>query len=128
MPLFDRPLFPRRKRIPPEITDGDDLESVTQQIRNALPKPKGQPVRNWLNGFVTTTAFKYLITMVAQFLAVKLGVEQGALEGLIAQLVALIMGAWGMYESSKSKVVIDGKKTDLTTETDKAAVAEVVGK
>lgn len=70
-------------------------------------------MRNWLNGFVTTTAFKYLVTMVAQFLAVKFGVDEGDTTGLIMQLVAVAMGIWGMYESSTNKIVVAGVKETI---------------
>jgi hypothetical protein len=114
------------------ITDADDLESVSQQLKKLLPQQKGRPMRNWLTGFVATTGFKYLVTMIAQFIAVKLGVDQGALEGLIAQLVAVIMGAWGMYESSKSKIVVAGVKqtipNDATPTEAKAIAAAVINK
>ncbi len=89
-------------------------------------------MRNWINGFVATTGFKYLVTMIAQFLAVKLGVDQGATEGLLAQLVAVVMGAWGMYESSKSKVVVAGVKAtipaDATPAEAKQIATEVINK
>lgn len=119
MPLFHR----RRARVMRErmeaaaklrpVTDADDLQSVAQQFKDLLPQQKGRPMRNWLTGFVATTGFKYLVTMLAQFLAVKLGVDQGSTEGLLVQLVAVIMGAWGMYESSKNKIVMDGVKQTI---------------
>lgn len=107
------------------LTDADTLESVAQQIKD-LTHQKGKPMRNWINGFVATTGFKYLITMIAQFLAVKFGVDEGETTGLIAQLVAVIMGAWGMYESSKSKIVIAGVKETIpadATPTEAKAIA-----
>lgn len=100
------------RRVPP-ITDADELASVSQQLKDLLPKQRNRPMRNWLTGFVATTAFKYLVTMVAQFLAVKFGVDEGDTTGLIMQLVAVAMGAWGMYESSKSKIVVDGVKKTI---------------
>lgn len=111
------------------VTDADDLQSVSQQLKDLLPQQKGRPMRNWLNGFVTTTAFKYLITMIAQFLAVKFGVDQGSTEGLIAQLVAVAMGFWGMWESSKDKIIVAGVKGTIphdATPTEAKAIATAV--
>lgn len=145
MPIFNGPFAkrlreraardakPMAERLRPEhpLTDADNLESVSQQLKDLLHQ-KGRPMRNWINGFVATTGFKYLVTMIAQFLAVKFGVDQGSTEGLLAQLVAVVMGAWGMYESSKSKVVVGGVKAtipnDATPAEAKAIAATVISK
>lgn len=122
---------PIAKKLGP-ITDGDHLDSVAQQFKELLPKQKGRPMRNWLTSFVATTAFKYLVTMVAQFLAVKFGLEEGEITGLILQLVAIVMGVWGMSESAKNKIVVDGVKqtipTDATPTEAKAIATAVINK
>lgn len=90
--------------------------------------PKGNPMSNWLTTFVTTTAFKYLVAMAATFIAAKLGIEQGSVEGILTQLVAVAMGVWGMWESSRQKIVINGEKVSVSklTPSEKATVASIV--
>jgi hypothetical protein len=140
MPLFprlrDRIAAHRRgarpiaKKFAP-VTDGDDLDSVSRQLKDLLHQ-KGRPMRNWINGFVATTGFKYLVTMIAQFIAVQFGVDEGEVAGVIAQIVAIAMGVWGMYESSKSKVVMNGVKqsipNDATPAEAKAIATTVINK
>ncbi len=136
MPLFPsrdpRPILERLRRPKPITTDGDDLDSVARQLKDLLPQQKGRPMRNWLSGFVATTGFKYLVTMVATFIASQLGLAEGDVSAIIVQLVAVIMGAWGMYESSKSKVVMNGVKqtipNDATPTEAKAIAATVINK
>lgn len=62
------------------------------------------------SGLVTSTAFKYLIAMVASWVASKLGVEQLSIEGILTQAVALVAAGWGVWEASRNKIVIDGEK------------------
>lgn len=112
-------------------TKPEEVEKMLRAVRSTiaveeLPRKETKPMRNWFNGFVTSTLFKYLVAMIATYIATKLGLESGAIEALLTQLVAVAMAAWGMWESSKDKVVIDGQKTELKTEHDKAVVAEVV--
>lgn len=73
-------------------------------------------MNNWLNGLVATTAFKYLLSMVASWVAIKLHVEEGSVAGLLSQGVALIVAAWGVWEASRSKVVVNGEKVIIPTE------------
>ena len=134
MPLFKRRLRdiiaqhrrearPIAEKLAP-ITDADDLESVAQQIKD-LTHQKGRPMRNWINGFVATTGFKYLVTMIAQFIAVQFNVDQGEVAGIIAQLVAIGMGIWGMYESSKDKVVVGGVKASIPKDATPVEVSNI---
>lgn len=96
------------------------------------PKPKftrkGNIMSNWFSSFVTTTAFKYLVAMAATFIATKLGLEKGSVEGLLTQLIAVAMGAWGMWEASRDKIVLDGKKVSVShlDAADAKAVKEIV--
>ncbi len=85
---------------------------------------------NWFSGIVGTTMFKYLVAMVATFIASKLGLEHGAVEGILTQGIAVVVAAWGMWESSKSKLVVDGQRVlvkDLSA-SDKATVTSIVNK
>ncbi len=85
-------------------------------------------MQNWISGLVFSTGGKYLVAMAATFIASKLGLEQGSVEGILTQLVAVVMAAWGMWESSKSKVVVNGQRVlvkDLSA-TEKATVTNIV--
>ena len=83
---------------------------------------------NWLSGIVASTGFKYVVAIAATWIAARLGVDAGTLEGIITQAVALLMGAWGMWEAAKSKAVVNGQNVNLAKlpEADQAKVAEVV--
>lgn len=91
-------------------------------------KPKGNIMGNWLSGFVATTGFKYLVTIVATFIASKLGVDHGTIEGILTQLIAVVMGAWGVWESSRSKIVMNGAKVQVSdlSPAQKATVSAIV--
>ena len=112
---------------PEAIVDGDFI-----RLLDPFPEtPKGPTaMQNWLTGFVGTTAFKYLVAMVATFIATKLGLDKGSIEGLLTQLIGVAMGAWGMWESSRQKIVINGEKVAVSdlTQTDKATVTAIVNK
>lgn len=85
---------------------------------------------NWFSGIVGSTMFKYVVAMVATFIASKLGLEHGAVEAVLTQAIAVVVTAWGMWESSKSKIVVNGQRVlmkDLTA-TDKATVTNIVKK
>lgn len=129
-PNFFERLFGRQKEAASSIKD--ELESAAQRFKDLFPQQEGRPMRNWLNTFVTTTAFKYVVTMVAQFLAVKLGLEEGEITGIILQIVAVAMGIWGMAESAKSKIVVNGVKhnipNDATVSEAKAIAANTIEK
>jgi len=76
-------------------------------------KPKGNPMSNWFSGLVASTMFKYLLAMAATYIATKLGLDKGSVEGLLTQAVGLALGAWGMWESSKNKIVVDGRRVTI---------------
>lgn len=90
--------------------------------------PSMQLSSNWLSGIVASTGFKYVVAIAATWIAARLGVDAGTLEGIITQAVALLMGAWGMWEAAKSKAVVNGQNVNLAKlpEADQAKVAEVV--
>lgn len=88
----------------------------------------------WLSGIVASTAFKYAVAMAATWLAQKLGMDPVAgkvtIEGVLTQAIGVIAGVWGMWEASKSKIVVDGqrvKMSDLNT-ADQAKVEAIVEK
>lgn len=85
---------------------------------------------NWLSGIVATTGFKYVLTMIATYLAAKLGVDQGTLVGIITQALGVVLGLWGMWEASKSKIVVDGTRVEVKDLpiAEQAKVAAVVEK
>lgn len=85
---------------------------------------------NWFSSLVTTTAFKYLVAMVATYAASKLGVDKGAAEGVLTQLVGVVAMVWGMWEGSRSKVVLNGQRVSFSKlpSADQAKVEEVVEK
>lgn len=85
---------------------------------------------NWFSTFVASTAFKYILAMVATFIASKIGVDHASLEGILTQLIGVAAGVWGMYESSKSKIVVNGEKVNLAkvSAADQAKAAEIVAK
>lgn len=68
---------------------------------------------NWLSSLVASTAGKYIIAMIATFIASKLGLEQGSVEGILVQLIGVAAGLWGAWEASRSKVVVNGTKVTL---------------
>lgn len=109
---------------PEPVVDRAFIESLNP------PVPKGPNMQNWLTSFVGTTAFKYLVAMVATFVATKLGLEKGSVEGLLTQLIGVAMGAWGMWEASRQKIVINGDKVAVKdlTQADKATVQAIVNK
>ena len=83
---------------------------------------------NWISGIVGSTAFKYLVAMVATFIASKIGLDQGSVEGIITQLVAVAMAVWGMFSASQSKAVVNGQVTllkDMAVSDQKAVVDAV---
>lgn len=85
---------------------------------------------NWLSGIVASTGFKYVVAIAATWIAARVGVDAGTLEGLISQAVGVLMGAWGMWEASKSKVVVDGVRVPLPqmSKADQEKVVAIVEK
>jgi hypothetical protein len=67
-------------------------------------------MNNWFSGLVTSTAFKYLITAVSSWLAAKLGVAEGDINGILVQLIGVATAVWGVWEASRNKVVLNGEK------------------
>ena len=70
-------------------------------------------MRHWLNGLVTSTFFKYLLAGIGAYFASQLGLDQGTVEGFISGGITVLMAAWGMWEASKDKVVVDGKRVEV---------------
>lgn len=85
---------------------------------------------NWVSGIVASTGFKYFVAIAATWIAARVGVDAGTLEGLISQAVGVLMGAWGMWEASKSKVVVDGVRVPLPqmSKADQEKVVAIVEK
>lgn len=101
-------------------------------VSSQTPRKETPVNSTWLSSFVGTTAFKYLVAMAATYLANKLGLDpvegKASIEGILSQLVGVAMLIWGAWESSRNKVVLNGKRvsvSDLPAE-DKSKVAEVV--
>lgn len=125
--------FRRDHHLSPEpLVDWDFMQAL-----DPIPEPseKGQPkMKNWLTGFVGTTAFKYLVAMIATYAASKLGLDpvegKATIEGVLTQLIGVVMGGWGMWEASRQKIVIGGEKVSVSdlTQTDKATVQAIVNK
>jgi peptidoglycan hydrolase-like protein with peptidoglycan-binding domain len=130
-PRIDLPLLlalgVRSKAAPPPKKPSF-LETLSL-VRDLYDLWKGKPMNStWLTSFVGTTAFKYLVAMIATYIASKLGLDKGSIEGILTQLVGVAMGVWGAWEASRSKIVIDGKKvsvSDLTT-AEKNTVSNIV--
>jgi len=104
--------YPATGRVDGAIVKDLFPEGVATQEKKKVVKS------SWLSGIVGTTAFKYVVAMVATYIATKIGIDQASLEALIVQLVGVAAGVWGMWEASKSKIVIEGQKisvNDLTT-------------
>ena len=89
---------------------------------------------NWLSSLVASTAGKYLVTFLATWLASKLGLDPTTghvtLEGVLVQLVGVAAGIWGMWEASRSKVVVNGAKVPLKAldPIDQAVISDIVDK
>lgn len=89
---------------------------------------------NWATTFVASTAFKYLVASVAGWLAGKLGLDPtdgaASIGGLISAAVSLGMLVWGAWESSRSKLVVNGTKVPVSQMTlaDKITVAGIAAK
>jgi hypothetical protein len=85
---------------------------------------------NWLSGIVASTGFKYVLTMIATYIAARTGVDQGTLVGILSQVIGVILGLWGMWEASKSKVVVDGVRVEVKNlpAADQAKIVAVVEK
>lgn len=66
-----------------------------------------------MNSFVTTTLFKYIVAMAATFIASQFGLEEGEVTAILTQLIGVAMAIWGAWESSRNKVVVDGKRITI---------------
>ncbi len=117
---------PGTKPKPPKKPNLFETLSALKDINDLW---KGKPMNSsWLTTFVASTAFKYLVAMAATYIASKLGLDKGSIEGILTQLVGVAMGVWGAWEASRNKIVMDGKKvavSDLST-ADKKAVSGMV--
>jgi hypothetical protein len=120
-PRIDIPLLvalgvrgkPAKPTKPPSLSE---KLSLAWEAINIL---KGKPMNStWFTSFVGTTAFKYLVAMLATYIAGKLGLDpvegKATIEGVVTQLIGVAAGLWGMWESSRSKIVIDGKKVSVS--------------
>lgn len=116
--------------VPPKPAPRNILEQVFGKEKKVTDTPKS----NWLSSFVGTTAFKYIIAIGAGWLANKLGLDptegKASLEGIFSALVSAAMLAWGAWESSRSKLVVDGKKVSVSnmSDADQKIVANIVKK
>lgn len=90
------------------------------------PTQRKATVSSWFSGIVASTAFKYLIAMVATYLASQFGLDEGNVTAILTQLVGVAMGIWGMSSAAENKAVIDGKKTMLDTPSLKADVKAAI--
>lgn len=74
----------------------------------------GFNLKSFLSTFVASTMFKYLVAMLATYLATKFGIEQARIEGILFQVVGFVMGFWGMTESAIPKAVdSEGQRVPL---------------
>lgn len=101
--------YEKRQFRPITVTIDERLEALV------FPETKRRKSMNsqWLSGLVATTGFKYIVAMIATFVASKLGLEAGSVEGIITQLIGVAAMVWGMWESARSKVVVDGVRVPL---------------
>lgn len=87
----------------------------------------------YLSTFVTSTAFKYLVGIVAGWLALKLGLDptegKASIQGALSALAGLGMLVWGAHESGVEKVVakdLDGNLVRTPLKDMPAATVEAV--
>ena len=99
---------------------------------NIVPTERKKPVRGFLNTFVGSTVFKYLVAMAATYIAAKLGLDpvegKATIESVVAQLVGFAMLAWGAQESATPKVVTPEGRVTLSnmSAADQAAARALV--
>lgn len=67
-------------------------------------------MRKIFSNLVTSTMFKYMVAITSAYLAEKLGIEAGNVEGFFAGGVAILMGVWGVWEAGRDKVVVGGAR------------------
>lgn len=131
MAQLNADLFPEEQPAPPPKKPS--LIEMLALIRDGHSFLKGKPMNSsWLTSFVGTTAFKYLVAMLATYVAGKLGLDpvegKATIEGVLSQLIGVAMGIWGMWESSRNKIVLDGQKVSVSDldAADTKAVKEIV--
>lgn len=71
-------------------------------------------MNTWFSNIVGTTGLKYAIAMIASIIATKLGLAEGEVAAMLTQLVAVAAAAWGMWESRKAKVVMQGERVIMS--------------
>jgi hypothetical protein len=69
---------------------------------------------NWLSGIVTSTAGQYILAMIATFIASKLGVDKGDVTAILVQVIGIVPMIYGMWQASRSKVVVNGTVVPLS--------------
>lgn len=106
-----------RTPIPETLQDASHLVMVLPLIFHPKENNVDTTKNEWLSGIVTSTIGKYIIGIIAGWLAKKWGFDptEGAatVQGVLAALISLASLAWGAYESSKSKVVVAGVRVPL---------------
>lgn len=124
-----------RTPIPETLQDASHLVMVLPLIFHPKENNVEDPAKpNWLSGFVLSTAGQYLIAIVATFIASKLGLDpttgKADVAAVIVQIVGLIPAAWGIWQSAKSKLVVNGVKVSVAkmSPTDQATVAAIADK
>lgn len=89
-------------------------------------------VKDWLNGFVGTTAGQYLIAMAATWLAAKMGLDpiegKASIESIIVQIIGLVPAVWGIIQSARNKIVVANKVVSVSklSMADQEKVVEIV--
>lgn len=129
----DAELLERLGITKPKPAKKPNLLETLSVIKDIYALWKGKPMTSaWFTSFVGTTAFKYLVAMLATYIAGKLGFDpvegKASIEGIITQLIGVVMGLWGAWESSRNKIVMDGKKVSVSdlTPAEKVAVKDIV--
>jgi len=83
---------------------------IVEQAQRGKKAMFGISLKGLLSAFASTTLLKYVVAAVAQYLAVKFGVDEGQLTGILLQIVTVLMGLWGVGASAQDKVVVNGQK------------------
>lgn len=89
---------------------------------------KDQSVFNWLNAQSLTTLARYALTALGGFIVAKGWVPADGWDEIMGILLSLIAAIWGVWETNRNKVVLNGTQVSVSkmTSSDKATVAEIV--